>query len=323
MRHWLAAALAGVLVAAGFALAPDRALPAYLAAFAFAASVLVGALTLALIGRLTGARWYADAAQGRAEALVATIPLLALFFVPVVFGLARLYPWARTDVGDRSVWLDPLFFVARSVVYIGAWSALAFALPRSPRKTGALGLIAVGFTSNFAAFDWLMSLEPDWSSAIYGVYWWSGGFLAALALVLLLGRSHEAVAKLLLTAAIFWAYVAYSQALIVWIAGIPRENAWYAHRTDGAWSVVAAAVLVAKFVVPFLVLLPHAWKRRRRVQVAASLVVLAGHALDVLWLVLPDFDGALATSALAVAALVALGAFFLGAAQSRKEPVLA
>ena len=283
----------------------------YLAAFAFVASTLVGALTLAFIGRLTGARWYRDAAAGPAEALVATIPALFILFLPIAFGIDELYPWAREEMGDRGAYLEPAAFLARSLSYLAIWSALGLALPRRPIGTSAAGLILVGFTSSFAAFDWTMSLDPEWASAVYGVYVWSGGFLAAVALVLLMGGTSSstgdqtpsetlrlavegagrpgraALAKLMLTGAIFWAYIAYAQGFIPWIGGLPRELAWFDDRLQGPWATVLVLAVLGKFLVPVLALLSYETKRMPGVQLAVSGTVLVGHALDCLWLVRP------------------------------------
>jgi hypothetical protein len=323
MKAWIACALGAAGLLVGFVVDEDRALFAYLAAFAFVASVSVGALTLAMIGRLTEARWYSESARRPMEEIVGAIPLLALLFLPIALSVERLYPWAH-GAGEQSAFLNVPFFLVRSAVYLVAWSVLATLLPRSPRKTSAVGLIVLGFTTVFAAFDWIMSLEPEWYSTIFGVYFWSGGFLAALAVAVLLGRPHEALGKLLLTASIFWVYTAYSQALVQWIGSEPRDLAWYLVRTRGPLAYVTGVTLAAKFVIPFFVLLPYGWKRRPRVQIAVSALVLFGHALDVGWLVIPDAGATRASTYLVfTAAVVALSGFVLGAATSRRELELA
>jgi hypothetical protein len=262
------------------------ALAAWLALFALTASVIVGALTLAMIGRLTEAQWYL-AAQQRTERIAACAPLLAVLFLPIAAELDLVYPWAARPDPERAAFLNPTFFIARSALYVVTWSLLAALLPRRPRAVSAVGLPLLALTACFAGMDWLMSLEPEWSSAIFGIYFWSGGFLAALALVTRDGSDDAALPKLLLTASIFWGYIAWSQALIIWIAGVPREAAWLERRTTGPWAIVLASLVGAQLVLPFLALLTHSWKRRRGVLLAVRLLVLLGHALDMTWLVGP------------------------------------
>lgn len=324
MRYWLAATIGVVLLAAYFLVMPRDALAAYLSAYAFTWSIALGALTLAMIGRLTEARWYMENARRPTEALVATIPLLAILFAPIALGLSHLYPWVWTVDPARASFLSTGFFLARSTLYLATWATLAVLLRQSPRTVSAVGLPLVGLTTTFAAFDWIMSLEPQWSSAAFGLYVWTGGFQAALALIVLRApRRESALAKLLLTASIFWAYIAYSQGFIIWIAQIPRETSWYVARTSGAWTWVLVTLVLARFAVPFLALLPYAWKRRARVQVAVSVLVIGGHALDMHWLVAPAVHGRFAFGLVHLAALVALSSFLLGAAEEEQEVVTA
>ncbi|HZU97234.1 MAG TPA: hypothetical protein VFF73_11100 [Planctomycetota bacterium] len=293
MIAWLVCAFAAVALVSSWIVDPASAEIAYLAAFAFVVSTALGALTLAMIGRLTEAKWYMEGARPATESIVATIPLLAVLFVPLALHAPSL---------------------ARSIVYLAIWAALALALPRWPRPVSALGLPVLALSLTFASFDWFMSLDPDFDSSIYGVYVWSGGFLAALGLVVLLRGSPVALAKLLLTASIFWAYIAWAQALIIWIGGIPRETAWLDARGAGPWAIVILLVVVAKFAVPLPLLLPWTWKRRFPVQAVVAVLALLGHALDACWLVLPARR---APALVSVAAFAALASFLFA---SRPEP---
>ena len=144
------------------------------------------------------------------------------------------------------------------------------------RKFSAFGMLLLALTTTFAAFDWVMSLDPHWYSNIFGVYFWSGSILGSLAAVTLLALGarrfgglsdvitvehlHD-LGKLLFGFTVFWAYIAFSQYFLIWYAAIPEETTWYALRMQGEWRLVSALLLLCHFVVPFVALLPRATKR--------------------------------------------------------------
>lgn len=310
-----AAGLAGLaVVALGIATEPRQAYFSYLTAYASLLAVALGALALLMVGHLTGARWIAPV-RPLVESAAATLPLFALLFLPLLPGLDELYPWARPLEGlepeverrvvARGVWQTVPFFVLRAVLYLGTWSALAVLLRRGRRAQAlsAAGLPLLALTLTFAAFDWLMALDAEWFSTMYGVYWFAGGFTGALALTatggLLAGRrgwaggsiggtSTDALGKLLLTFVTFWAYIGFSQLLIYWLGNIPARIGWYLPRLEGSWGILAAAVAVGHFGLPFLVLLPSRLRRDPAVLAAVGAWLLVLHHLDVYWLVMPE-----------------------------------
>jgi hypothetical protein len=169
------------------------------------------------------------------------------------------------------------------------------------RWLAAATLPALGLSFTFAAFDWLMSLAPGWSSTAFGVYWFAGGMLAALAQMALVAVARARAASqdrlppglgyglgaLMLTFAVFWAYIAYSQFFIIWIADIPAEVTWYLPRLRGGWGGLALLLLIGQFVVPLLILLFRRAKQSLRVTEMVALWLLAMHYLDNYWLILP------------------------------------
>jgi hypothetical protein len=152
--------------------------------------------------------------------------------------------------------------------------------------------------------DWIMSLEPHWYSTLYGVVILVGQILAALALAIVLitqlaevppvstvltpQHLHD-LGNLLLAFVMFWAYIAFSQFLIIWSGNLPEEVPWYIHRTQGGWEWLGGLVLLLHFGLPFVVLLSRTSKRRAQVlwRIAAGLLGL--HLLELFWLVLPAF----------------------------------
>ena len=234
---------------------------------------------------------------------------------------ALLSPDAQRLIARKHVWLNVPFFIMRSVVYVAVWAIFAELVRRLSvrrqgadaiddavrahklRTTSAAGLICVGLALTFASFDWLMSLEPTWYSTIYGVYLFAGGILAALGLVAAMasrrtsGRAglletatsdqRAALGTLLFTYAMFWAYIGFAQFLIIWIGDIPGDASWYVSRTRTSWVVLAVLTAVGQFALPFLLLLPHALKRRAGLLAWLGAWLVAMHVVDVYWIVLP------------------------------------
>jgi hypothetical protein len=315
------AALSG----AGLVLDPRRTLSAYLAAYVFVASVAVGALIFLAIAHTTGAGWMA-VLRRRAEDITSVFPLLSVLFFPIALGLPRLYPWAqpastwtdevRIHLVPKLAYLNPTFFLIRAAVYLASWTVIAEVLRRASRQqdrsasaelvdrqrqVSAATLPLVAFTLTFAAFDWLMSLDPTWSSNVFGIYLFGGGFGAATGLLALLvfgpfrarvrvatsGHAH-ALGRILLTFVIFWAYIAFTQYMLVWIADLPDEVPWVKLRTTGSWGAVAIALAVGHFVLPFGALLSRDLKRRPLVLAVIGAWLVVAHCVDVYWVVLPQ-----------------------------------
>ncbi len=317
---------------------------AYLTAYAFAVSIAGGALIFLMIGHAMNAGWPV-VVRRLTETIVASLPLLALLFVPLLFGLHTLYPWTRPETlgeeGMRSVlakraYLNVPFFVIRAAIYLAVWVAIGTLLRRwslardaDPRiDTGARmralsagALPAVAITFSFASFDWLMSLTPTWFSTMYPVYWFAGGFVAALALLVLLtfeaqaggwlpeiSLSHYyALGRMLLAFVIFWAYAAYFQFFLIWIANRPDEVTFFADRARGPWLTLSVVLIVAQFVAPFFILLGYRIKHRPPQLAAVAAWILAAHYLDVHWLVMPAVRPRAPFHWLDLAALLAVG----------------
>jgi hypothetical protein len=374
-------AAAGLLVgAAGFAVSglglwldPRQGWFSYLAAYAYGVSLALGALVFVMVAHVTGATWFV-VLRRLTEGVAATLPVFAVLFVPLLFGLDRLYPWvppleamgeqARQLIEHKRPYLNVPFFVARAAVYFAVWIALAHflgrwsleqdaggrpeALAARQRALSAGGLPPLALTMTFAAFDWLMSLEPEWYSTAYGVYYFAGGFVGAIALVTVVARlagragplagavgvSHyHALGKLLLTFVAFWAYIAFSQFFVVWIADLPGEVRWYRLRTEGSWAWVALLLVAGQFALPFLLLLSRDLKRQPGLLTAVAAWVLVAHYVDVYWLVMPVLheQGArphwldLATLAAVIGPAAAFGAWRLRgrAPVPRRDPGLA
>ena len=254
---------------------PRRAMFAWAFAFAFAFSTTLAALILVMILDVTGATW-SLALRPMMAGVAATTPVLIVLFVPILVGLRLLYPWAedldrfepemRAVLAHQRSWNNPGFFTVRSALYLGLWALLGTTV-RSSKRWSAVGLPLLALSITFASYDWLMSLEAGWVSTIFGLYVFASGFVSATGLFALLawrGRSwgvvpdgvgpahFHALGRLMLTAVLFWAYIAFFQLLLIWIANLPREVGFYLRRSQGSFAVVSALLVVGHLALPQL-----------------------------------------------------------------------
>jgi hypothetical protein len=360
--RWLGASLgAGGLGALGLALGLvvdfRQVFYSWLIAFVFVLTIVLGAAAFVMACHAMGATW-PIALRRLAEAITAVMPLVALFVVPVLLGMRELYPWMRPDsVADpevRALLLHKMrvmnrpFVTARSIIYVAVWLgtclglrrfSLAMDAPDGPdlrprlRAFSAVLLPPLAITGSWAAFDWIMSLSPDWYSTMYGLYVLAGGFLGALALVVLLagfaqdrgalagiGRGHYyALGRLLLSFVVFWGYVAYFQFFLIWIADKPIEARWYLDRAHGVAGWVSGFLVVGHFLIPFFALLPYAVKQRSAPLRLIAVWLLAAHYLDVHWLIAPARGAPSFFHWLDGAALLCVGGFSVAFAVWRQR----
>jgi hypothetical protein len=318
VRAGAIAALAGGAAAIwGYLDEPRAFFPAWLAAFYFWLAMPTGALALLLIWDLTGGRWepFARVPLG---AMAATFPLFVLLFLPVLAGLAVLYPWTRPELA-RSLpnhwYLNPTFFYVRAGVYfalcngVAAWrlrrpGARAGIAPRREQWLSGICLMLLAYAVTFASIDWIMSTEPHWFSSIYGMNVGAAQFIVSLSFLLLMitltaprpaARSTEfsgalsRLSMILVAVVIFWAYTAFCQWLIIWEENLHTEIPWFILRWRGAWSSVIYALCGACFAVPFGCLVWTPAKRKPLLVGSVALLLLVAHMVFVWWLLLPGF----------------------------------
>src|SRR5262249_48722793 len=231
-------------------------------------------------------------------AIAGSLVPLAILLVPLLFGLAQLYPWAgplpdeptaRHAILFKRFYLNAPFFTVRYVVYfilfilaiwvLRTWSFRQDAdssieLRTKQRIWSSALLPAIALALTFGATDWLMSLSATWFSTVYGIYYWAGGFVAAISLLVIVASrvgvpgirpTHfHAMGRLMLAFIIFWTYISYAQGFIIWIGNKPEEVTWYLTRTHGSWAGVAILLFVAHFAIPFGILLMRVIKYRPR-----------------------------------------------------------
>jgi hypothetical protein len=323
----LAGVVGSLLATIGyFVSSPASFYSAYLIAFLFWLGISLGALGVAMIHHLSGGGW-GLAVRRILEAAYSVLPLMALLFVPLIFGLKVLYPWAQPEhvahdeiLQGKQAYLNTNGYLIRAAVYFALWIMVGTVLNmmsagRDPAAEQARrrrlslfsgpGLIVWCLSITFASVDWTMSLEPHWFSSMYGVLFMAGYGVAGLALsiiVLLRFREHPPLTEVyslprqhdlgnfLLAFILFWSYVSFSQYLIIWSANLPEETPWYLHRGRGGWEVVAIALIALHFVVPFLLLLWRQSKQMPHWLMAIAGLLLVMRYVDLYWLVVPAFS---------------------------------
>lgn len=347
----IAALVAGLVYLAGyFLVGPFLFFQTYLFAFMFCLEFSLGALVLFLLYLLVNGGW-GMIIRRIVEAASRTVWVMALLFIPLLFGLVYLYPWSRPEVvaadyllAHKTPYLNVPFFIIRAVIYFAIWITLAYKVggwARSPEHTtnvqfrrrmqrsAAFGLIIAGVTISFASIDWMMSLQYDWYSSIYGLLILSGQLLGSLAFAMLLtpllARYHPLssvithshyrdLGAIMLSIVLFWAYIAYSQYVIIWAGNLPFEVTWYLNRSDGGWLWVGIFIVVVQFALPFLALLSSNTKRNPRVLMGVGSLVIGVRLVDYFWHVAPAFrPGMLYVHWMDLVAPVALGAIWLAA----------
>jgi hypothetical protein len=297
----------------------------YLVAFLFWIGITLGCLALLMVQHLTGGNW-ALVIRRILEAGSRTLPLMAVAALPLLAGMKMLYTWSRPGQSDPAIlakhlYLNSGFFIGRMIFYFACWFVLAYLLNKWSRAEDAGGdvslwmrmeglsgggLVLYGFTVTFASVDWVMSLEPRWYSTIYGLLFMVGQALAALAfsitvLIWLSDRTplSEAVrpsyfqdlGSFLLTFVMLWAYLEFSQFLIIWGGNLSEEIPWYIRRMQGTWGHVGLLLVLLNFALPFFLLLFRNVKRRTGSLLFVAGLVLLMRLVDMYWMVLPAFGG--------------------------------
>lgn len=339
-----AALLGGAASAAGAVLAPEAFFRAYLVGWLLWLQIALGSLGLLMLHHLTHGAW-GIVLRRPFEAAAATLPALAVLFVPILLGMRHLYPWsdpaavaADPLLQQKAAYLGVRAFTLRAALYFVVWIGLASLARRwsllqdrsgggevfrKLRVLSALGLVLFVLTVSFAAIDWVMTLDPHWFSSIYGVQFIGASAVAALCAGILASRwlaAREPMARvftpkhhhdhgtLLFAFLLLWGYFGVSQFLIIWSANLPEEIPFYLHRGHGGWRVLSAGIVLLHWAVPFFLLLSPRIKRVPGRLAAVAALVLVVRWVDLYWQVAPNFqhDGP-SPHWLDAAALVAVG----------------
>jgi hypothetical protein len=329
---------------------------AYLGAYMFVLAICLGGVFFVMLQHLTRAGWSVGVRRV-AEWFASSMPVMAVLsapiFMSIIFGNGAMYPWAKAGAADdyppfRQLYLNPTFVIIRLVFYFVSWSWMGYwfwkqsvkqdqsgdyRLTAKMQTISAPAMLLFGLTLTGAAFDLLMSLDPDWASTIFGVYYFAGCFRAILSVMVLSvlflqsrGFLVESVTedhfhdlgKLMFAFTFFWGYIAFSQYMLYWYGNMPDETEWF--RLRGAttvladvngWSVVILLLLFGHFIIPFGGLLSRHVKRNRYSLGFWAVWVLCFCWLDILWLVRPAYSHSFDVGVIDLTALCGVGGVFL------------
>lgn len=327
-RNALMAGGIGLLLAIVAAMkAPQIFFPSYLMGYMLVLGLALGSLGLLMLQHLTGGQW-GIVIRRPLESATRTLPLLAILFLPIVFGMKYLYgAWLDPErvheeplSGLQQRYLTSNGFYVRAAIYFAVWIGLMLifnswsrqqdvnqgdrALRRRFKMFAGPGIILYVFAMTFAAIDWVMSITPHWASTIYGFLFVAGQLISSMSLmiavVVLLSRTapmegliqkrhFHALGKLLFAFVMLWAYFDFSQLLIIWSGNQPEEITFYRARLYGGWGTVAVIVLVFHFFVPFFLLLSSDLKRNARLLPKVAIWMIFMRLVDLFWMTRPEF----------------------------------
>ena len=300
---------------------------AYLLAYFYFLSLSLGGLFFVALNHVTSAGW-STSIRRIAEAFTNFLPLAVVLAIPlVVFGAPELYSWwdkaaAMQDylVAKKVSYLNSGFFTVRVAICFALWLFFAWKIVSNslkqdvdgdPKKTHSNLAWSVGFLVVFAlsysifSVDTMMSLEPHWFSTMFGVYTFAGLFQSVLAMLSLfiiylmkkgtldgyVNENHlHDVAKYMWAFTIFYAYIAFSQFMLIWYTNLPEETVFFMYRIKGNWFYVSLALIFLKFIIPFLALAPRAAKRNLAHVRNVAVLILLTQVLDNYWLVYPNLS---------------------------------
>ena len=315
-----------ILGVAAFFVDHSRAVYNYLIAFTFMISIGVGALFLIALEYIVGADWSVPIRRV-VEFFAATIPLLAILVIPLLFNIGELFHWSHPEavaedeiLNAKAPYLNVSFFIIRVFILIGLWSLFYFFFIRNSKKQdttkdqnlttinirlSAIFIPIFAITLTISAIDWLMSIEPHWFSTIIGVYFFAGTVIAALAAVTLAtvllkenGYLHPAMTNdhlfslgaLLFAFVNFWGYIAFSQYMLIWYADLPEETFWFMQKWEGSWAIFSIGLIIIKFLVPYIVLVSQPSKMDPKKLKFISVWLLFAHLYDLFWFVMPEME---------------------------------
>jgi hypothetical protein len=308
--------------------APEQFFRSYLLAFVFWLGFPLGCAAFLMVHHLTGGFWGLPIRRPL-EAGTRTLPLITTLVLPLLLGVGRLYSWTNPNLvaadvvlKSKQLYLNLPFFLIRNVIYFAVWWALVRGLNRwsdeqdrtgDPRLALRLenmsgpGLVLYGLTVTFFSIDWIMSLEPHWFSTIFGMIFMVLQVLSALALAVFVAgflSRYEPIASvitsdrfndlgnLVLTFVMLWAYLSFSQFLIIWAGDLINEIPWYLTRARGGWAMIAVLLIFLSFAIPFFLLLMRPIKRRVETLSALCGALILITFVDVYWMVVPAFEKA-------------------------------
>ena len=346
-KIYLGVGVVGALACiAGYVMQPEQLMRGYLIGYMLWIGLSLGCMALLMVQHLSGGLWGLSIRR-ILEAASKGLPLMLVLFLPIVLGRHYLYEWMDgTGVNEHNGWyLNMPFWWLRQAIYFGAWIGMMYvlnkrsALQDEPSVVGhqprfqlfsGIGALVYALTISFAAVDWIMSLDPHWGSTIYGLIFIAGEGLSALAFCVIMltvltqyspmreiikPEQFRDLGKLMLAFVMLFAYFSFSQWLIIWSGNLPEEISFFLNRIRGGWGVVALAIILFHFALPFALLLSKERKKDGRRLIGLAVLLMFMRLVDIYWYVVPNFAharGHFYFSLWYLVAPIAIGGLWLG-----------
>jgi hypothetical protein len=297
----------------------------YLYGYIAISALAIGSLGIFLLHNVAGGNW-GVAIRRFIESGLQTLPMFALLVIPILFATGSIYKWTDATyraehfaVGHKAAYMNVPFFIGRTIFYFIVWIGIGWrilgmanehdrtgdpALFKKIKGRSAPALLLFVLTTTYAFIDWIMSLEPDWYSTIYGWLFTVGEVLLTfafmIALLVLLSK-HEPfrdfvktahfhdLGNLMLAFTMLWAYMGLAQFLIIYAENLPDEIPWYIRRFTGGWGYLGWFISIFHFCVPFFLLLMRFVKKNPQRLRTLALWIIFVRMLDIFWFVAPAF----------------------------------
>jgi hypothetical protein len=338
-----------VAAVAGAFTATDNFYSSYLTCFIFFLGLSLGCMAVLMLYHLVGGAW-GTVIRRIMESGMMTLPLMAVLFIPILFNLPKIYPWARPEETAKDLKLQEIAtsylnfngIMTRAAFYFVLWMVMAYLLNRWSteqdrpeardkstlrfRAVSAPGLVFYSLTISFAIVDWVMSLQARWISTIYGLIFIAGEALVAFSFAVVIEHIlakrkpmseylkptevHDH-GKLMLAFVMVWAYFNFSQWLIMWSGNLPEEITWFLRRINNGWGVVAVYLAIFHFAIPFLMLLSRQWKRQTNTLVWIASWLIIMRLVDIWWHIEPASHSAVHVSWTLFAVLAGMGGLWM------------
>ncbi len=301
---------------------PEQFAYSWLFAFIYFFTLCVGCLFWTMVHHATDAEW-SVVVRRLMENVAGLIPIVFLFFIPLALNASTLWKWWTIEPGidelldGKRAYLNHTFFYVRVLIYFGGLSALAILFKRhstqqdadahpqhtiAMRRLSFLGIPLFAVSLTFGAFDWLMGLDYKWFSTMWGVYIFAGAAGSSMSLLVLIltwlrvrgyykhtitHEHYHIMGKLMLAFVVFWAYIGFSQYMLIWYANIPEETSYFIRRNIGSWNTMNIILVIGRFIVPFVVLLFQGTKKTPRGLCIVAGWILCMQMLDMYIIVMP------------------------------------
>jgi len=298
----------------------------WLFAFAYFFTLCAGCLFWTIVHHVTDAEW-SVVVRRQLENIASLLPLMAVFFLPVLIWRKNLYQWMNVPPGTdpaldaKHAYLNVGFFLVRSILYFVILAGAAVLLRRfstrqdrdgnpqftiKMRKVAFPALLLFAMSLSFAAFDWFMGLNYHWFSTMWGVYIFAGMAGSSMSLLVLvitaLRRAgylkdvvtmehYHIMGKWMLAFVVFWAYIGFSQYMLYWYANIPEETQYFLTRNTESWNVLSTFLVIGRFFIPFAILLLRSVKKKSTTLCAIAGWILLMQLLDMYIIILPALHG--------------------------------